>query len=245
MGGTTLALITEPYLEQAKAWPNEGRHILAQHDVDTIIVYQAYRPSIAQHAVKHGAFGGEFSYARMSWIKPNFLWMMYRSGWGVKEGQEATLALRLRRAFFDSLLAQTVPSSWDRDLFATEEEWSRAVGSSSVRLQWDPDHGPSGAKLERRAIQLGLRSEVLEAFGRQELVEVLDVTDFVTEQRERLFSGCLSELVTPREQAEACRVIAHRTGSPCVTLGIHGHLTSERDIKTIHSEVLLISVAWE
>jgi hypothetical protein len=136
----------------------------------------------------------------MSWVKPNFLWMMYRSGWGTKEGQEITLALCLRRAFFDSLLAQAVPSSWDRDQFATEEEWSRAVGRSSVRLQWDPDHHPSGAKLERRAIQLGLRGEVLEAFGRRELVEVMDLSEFVAEQRERLSSAGVSAIVTPRER---------------------------------------------
>jgi hypothetical protein len=136
----------------------------------------------------------------MSWIKPNFLWMMYRSGWGTKEGQEVTLALRLRRVFFDALLAQAVPSSWDRDQFATEDEWSRAVGRSSVRLQWDPDHHPSGAKLERRAIQLGLRGEVLEAFGRRELVEVMDVSEFVAEQRERLSSAGVSAIVTPRER---------------------------------------------
>jgi hypothetical protein len=190
----------EPYSEQVEVWPKEGRHILAQYDDDTIIVYQAYRPTIGRYAAEHGAFGGDFSYSRMSWVKPNFLWMMYRSGWGTKEGQEVTLALRLRRAFFDSLLDQAVPSSWDRDQFATEEKWSRAVGRSSVRLQWDPDHHPSGAKLERRAIQLGLRGEVLEAFGQRELVEVMDVSELVAEQRERLSSGGASVLVTPRER---------------------------------------------
>lgn len=194
-----MVLVIEPYLEQAKAWPQEGRHILAQYDDDTIIVYQAYRPSIGRYAAEHGAFGGDFSYSRMSWVKPNFLWMMYRSGWGTKEGQEVTLALRLRRVFFDSLLAQAVPSSWDRNLFASEEEWSQAVDGSSVRLQWDPDHHPSGAKLERRAIQLGLRGEVLEAFGRRELVDVIDVSEFVVEQRALLSSG-LSALVTPQER---------------------------------------------
>jgi hypothetical protein len=195
-----VALITEPYGEQVEVWPKEGRHILAQFDADTIIVYQAYNPTIGRYAVEHGAFGEDFRYSRMSWIKPNFLWMMYRSGWGTKEGQEITLALRLRRPFFDSLLAQAVPSSWDRQHFATEEEWSRALGRSPVRLQWDPDHHPSGAKLERRAIQLGLRGEVLEAFGQRELVEVLDVSEFVAEQRQRLSSGGASALVTPRER---------------------------------------------
>ncbi len=74
------------------------------------------------------------------------------------------------------------------------------MGRSSVRLQWDPDHHPSGAKLERRAIQLGLRGEVLEAFGRKELVEVIDLSEFVAEQRSRLSSGGASAIVTPRER---------------------------------------------
>jgi len=200
-----VAMVTESYSEQVNMWPKEGRHILAQYDDDTIIVYQAYRPSIGRYATEHGVFGGDFSYSRMSWVKPNFLWMMYRSGWGTKEGQEVTLALRLRRMFFDSLLTQAVPSSWDRDQFANQEEWSLAVGQSLVRLQWDPDHHPSGAKLERRAIQLGLRGEVLEAFGRRELVEVMDVSDFVAGQRERLSSGgCIGPCDSPRAGVSPC-----------------------------------------
>jgi hypothetical protein len=67
-----------------------------------------------------------------------------------------------------------------------------------VRLQWDPDHGPGGAKLERRAIQLGLRGPVLEAFGTRELVEVIDLSDFVAEQRARRSPG--GALLTPRER---------------------------------------------
>jgi hypothetical protein len=193
-------LITEAYTEQVKVWPKDGRHILAQFDDETIIVYQAYRPSIGLFAIANGVFGEGFSYSRMSWVKPNFLWMMYRSGWGTKEGQEITLGLRLRRDFFDSLLASAVPSSWDRDLFDTEGEWSKAVARSEVRLQWDPDHHPSGAKLERRAIQLGLRGDVLEAFGRRELIQVIDMTDFVAEQRATLSSGGVSGLLTPRER---------------------------------------------
>jgi hypothetical protein len=209
-----VVLITEPYSEQVKLWPKEGRHILAQYDDDTIIVYQAYRPSIGRFAAEHGVFGGDFSYARMSWVKPNFLWMMYRSGWGTKESQEVTLALRVRRTFFDSLLAQAIPSSWDREMFATEDEWSRAVSRSSVRLQWDPDHHASGAKLERRAIQLGLRGEVLEVFGRRELVEVIDLSEFVAEQRERLSSVGVSALVTPWERV-------YRPADPVIVSRLH------------------------
>ncbi len=77
-------LPTELYTEQTVRWPSEGRHILAHYDDRSIIVYQAYRPSIGRFAIEHGYFGGDFSFARMSWIKPNFLWMMYRSGWGTR-----------------------------------------------------------------------------------------------------------------------------------------------------------------
>jgi hypothetical protein len=195
-----MSFVIEPYSEQMKIWPSEDRHILAQFDDETIIVYQAYRPDIGLFAAKNGLFGGAFSYSRMSWIKPNFLWMMYRSGWGTKEGQEITLGLRLRRSFFDSLSEAAVPSTWDHDLFDSKEEWSRAVAQSSVRLQWDPDHHPNGAKLERRAIQLGLRGGTLEAFGRKELVEVMNLTDFVAEQRMELKRKSTSCIQTPKER---------------------------------------------
>ena len=43
-----MPIVAEPYSDQAGVWPQEGRHILAQFDDDTIIVYQAYRPSIGR-----------------------------------------------------------------------------------------------------------------------------------------------------------------------------------------------------
>lgn len=193
-------LATDPYREQVQLWPKDGRHILAQFDAESVVVYQAYNPAIGRFTAAHGTFGGGFSYDRMSWVKPNFLWMMFRSGWGTKADQEVTLALRLRRAFFDELLAAAVPSSWDAALYPTREDWSRAVARSDVRLQWDPDHHPSGAKLDRRAIQLGLRGPALEAFGRRELLEVIDLSAFVAEQRDALATRGVSALVTPRER---------------------------------------------
>jgi hypothetical protein len=192
-------LATELYAEQAKRWPSEGRHILAHHDDHSIIVYQAYRPSIGCFTIERGYFGGGFSLSRMSWIKPNFLWMMYRCGWGTKEGQEIVLGLRLRRLFFDSILAQAVPSTYFEGAYPSREQWQAALATSAVRLQWDPDHDPAGAKLERRAIQLGLRSEVLEAFARRELLEVIDMTEFVAEQRPHAGFSEFANLRTPIE----------------------------------------------
>jgi hypothetical protein len=195
-----MTLQTVRYLDQAARWPREGRHILAQYDESSIIVYQAYRASIASYAIATKTFGRDFSYERMSWIKPNFLWMMYRSGWGTKEGQEVVLALRLRRPFFDRLLSLAIPSSFIADLYSSRDAWREALASSEVRLQWDPDHDPEGRPLLRRALQLGLRGGILEDFGKSELLEVIDMTEFVAGQRLRLSSAGFADLMTPSER---------------------------------------------
>ena len=189
---------TELYLTQKNRWPSQGRQILARFDHEAVVVYQAYKPSIGHFAARHGYFGGEFSRGRMTWIKPNFLWMMYRSGWGTKENQEVTLAVHLRRDAFDEILARAVPSSYDPGVYADEASWKAAVSGSDVRLQWDPDHGPSGNPLPRRAIQLGLRGDVLARYVKDWLLHVEDVSDFVREQRANL-KAPYDRLVTPSE----------------------------------------------
>ncbi|KHD05691.1 hypothetical protein PN36_24805 [Candidatus Thiomargarita nelsonii] len=189
---------TQAYLKQIENWPKTGKHILANYDDETIIVYQAYRPSIGHFALKNGYFGGDFKYTRMSWIKPNFLWMMYRSGWGTKEGQEIILAIRLRREFFDELLSLAVPSKYSMN--ETQGAWKEKIKTSSVRLQWDPDHNPIGEKVERRAIQLGLRDNALESYGKKEAIEIINMSDFVAEQREYQKDLSFDKLHIPRER---------------------------------------------
>lgn len=163
------------------------------------MVYQAFSPAIGHHAIAHGRFGGPaYRFGRMSWIKPNFLWMMYRSGWGLKTGQEVVLGLRIRRSFFEEILCAAVSSRWERGTFASEEAYRCVATRSEVRLQWDPDHAPNGAPLPRRAIQLGLRGETLRRFATEELVEVIDLSAFVAEQRGKVGSP---ELLIPLETA--------------------------------------------
>ncbi len=198
-------LITSSYTEQIVRLPKNGRHIIAQFDDEGVVVYQAYRPAIGEFAATHGYFGGEFSFSRMSWIKPNFLWMMYRSGWGQKEGQDVVLAVKIKREAFDTILAAAVCSGYNSDLYPTEKDWKHAVNRSDVRLQWDPDHSPTGGKLARKAIQLGLRGDALAAYGREwilSLAEPLrmrieDISAFVGKQYQNL--GDFNKLIVPSE----------------------------------------------
>ncbi|HEY7019852.1 MAG TPA: DUF4291 domain-containing protein [Ktedonobacterales bacterium] len=193
------ALTLERYRDQQARWPAEGRHILAQYDETSVVVYQAYRPAIGHYAAQHGRFGGEFSLDRMSWIKPNFLWMMYRSGWGRKDGQEVTLAIWLRRAAFEEILRAAVPSTFAPDVYASHDDWQAAVAGSSVRLQWDPDHHPHGSPLARRAIQLGLRGDALARYAGEWLLRIEDISPLVARQREIVRAGDFNALLTPHE----------------------------------------------
>ncbi|WP_035609621.1 DUF4291 domain-containing protein [Haloferula sp. BvORR071] len=172
------------YNEMKAAWPSQGRHILASHDENSVVVYQAYRPAIGRYAARNQCFGGEFSFSRMSWIKPNFLWMMYRSGWGMKEGQEIILAVTIPRSLLDEILAVAVPSTFDATRYRDMDQWKDALAASEVRLQWDPDHAPDGSPLPRRAVQLGLRSEMLRRYAESEVIKIEDISGFVAEQRE-------------------------------------------------------------
>ncbi|MBW4489645.1 MAG: DUF4291 domain-containing protein [Trichocoleus desertorum ATA4-8-CV12] len=194
-----MQLLIEDYTTSILRSPKTGRHIIAQYGEASVVVYQAYRPAIAHFALEHGYFGGEFSLNRMSWIKPNFLWMMYRSGWGTKAGQEVILAIRIKQSAFETILATAVHSSFSPEVYSTEAEWKQAVAQSSVRLQWDPDHHPSGAKLERRAIQLGLRGETLAQYTRDWIVSIEDISQFVREQYSFVQTGNWAQLIVPSE----------------------------------------------
>jgi hypothetical protein len=188
---------------QVARWPASGRHVLAQYDDDSVVVYQAYRPSIGRFAAEHGFFGGEFSLGRMSWIKPNFLWMMYRCGWATKPDQEVVLAVWLARAAFDEILSLAVPSS-QTDRYPDRAAWQADVERSDVRLQWDPDHDPHGRPLERRAVQLGLRGETLARYAKDWVRRIEDITPFVREQHARLQAGGVGDLITPSERVYPC-----------------------------------------
>ncbi|KAH3692479.1 uncharacterized protein LOC127863366 [Dreissena polymorpha] len=186
------ALQVGSYMVQSRSeWPRRGRHILAQFDEETIVVYQAFRSDIAEYAVKHGKFGGpSYSYTRMTWIKTNFMWMMYRSGWGQKKDQERTLAIFLSRKGFEELLkgAQGVGITLGKDQ------------PDDVRIQWDPDHGPTYGKLERRAVQLGIRGAALKKFHEEYIQRIVDISEFVNEQRQYVDDGKLDELLSPIEK---------------------------------------------
>lgn len=195
-----MTLKTELYSEAIKRLPGIGQIILGHQENEQIVVYQAYNRQIADYAIKNQAFGGSnYSYNRMSWIKPNFLWMMYRCGWASKENQERVLAISISKIDFESILKEATFSSFNPAYYSSHEQWKNEIKEKEVRLQWDPDHDPFGNKLTRRAIQVGMKGNVLKNFGQRQIMVIEDITEFVKEQKVLVDSNQLDKLLIPIE----------------------------------------------
>lgn len=153
--------------------------IRADYDRDTIVVYQAYREEIGKPAVKNKKFTPPFSFNRMTWIKPSFLWMMERCGYGQKTGQECILAIRIKRSPWEYALSQAVLSHPQVGVYTSGEEWREMMDSATVNVQWDPERNIRGGKLDYRSIQVGISRHLIEEYNNNWIVDIVDYTPLV------------------------------------------------------------------
>ena len=160
------------------------RQIRALFDDNTIRVYQAYSPSIADPAIKAGRFvSPPFKMDRMTWIKPSFFWMMYRCGWATKPGQERVLAIDITRDGFEWALAHSCLSHYEPEVHGTRQNWEELKAVMPVRVQWDPERDSRLNKMEYRSIQIGLAGEAVARYVGQWIQKITDIT-YMTEDRQ-------------------------------------------------------------
>ena len=163
--------------------------IRADFDRETIVIYQAYSPAIADAALEAGRFVPPFSFHRMTWIKPSFLWLMHRSNWGQKSGQERVLAVRVKRSGWEKALSLAVLTSFEPRVFASHDEWSEQFASAHVHLQWDPERSLRGAGLQHYSIQVGLSRHLIREYVEDWVVGIADYTARVRKIHDFLQSG--------------------------------------------------------
>lgn len=167
------------------------RDVRASFTDQTITVYQAYSPQIADAAVEAQTFVAPFKRERMTWIKPSFLWMMYRAGWAAKPGQERILEIQLTRDGFEWALAHAALSSYESGTYASQQQWAERKNASPVRIQWDPDRSVTLAPLNRRAIQIGLSGEAVDRYLDQWITKITDITPFAERVHRQVSDGRL------------------------------------------------------
>lgn len=131
------------------------KQIRALYTKDYIRVYQAYNNVIADSAIQNNKFISPPSkFERTTWIKPSFLWMMYRSGWATKQNQERILAIDITHEGFQWAIKNSVPSHFDTCFYKLYDEWIKAKDLTPVVIQWDPERDIYLDKLAYRTIQL-------------------------------------------------------------------------------------------
>ncbi|WP_238917995.1 DUF4291 domain-containing protein [Clostridium sp. YIM B02555] len=178
------------------------KNISAKFDEKTITIYQGYNDKIADEALKTGTFGESFDLDRMSWIKTSFLWMMHRSGWGTKEGQERILSIEIFRDGFNEIISKAVLSKY-RDklgIYKTQNEWRHKLKISDVICQWDPDVDIYGTKIDRMAIQLGMRGNTLERYVKEYIYKINDISEDVFRWRKEIEKGNFETSLLPEER---------------------------------------------
>jgi hypothetical protein len=166
--------------------------IRADFDARAIVVYQAFPAAIAAPALERQRFVPPFSLTRMTWIKPSFLWLMARSSWGQKSGQERTLAVRISRAGWESALSRAVLTAPEAGVYRGADDWRAQFEVAQVHVQWDPEYSIRGAKLPHRSIQVGLSRAIIREYVEAWTLGIEDLTPRVKKISALVKAGELS-----------------------------------------------------
>ncbi|MDJ0463663.1 DUF4291 domain-containing protein [Streptomyces sp. H27-C3] len=181
-----------------------GTHrVRALHTETTVTVYQAYAPGLGLPAARDGRFPAAWKRDRMTWIKPSFLWMMYRCGWAEKENQETVLAVEISRDGFEWALRNACVSHYVHGLHTDEAAWKRELRQAPARVQWDPERDLHLNALPHRSLQLGLAGEAAGRYADEWTLSITDVTPLAHEIHALVRSGDLdaATALLPRETA--------------------------------------------
>lgn len=150
--------------------------IRADYNRETLVVYQANNETIAKLAIENKKFVPPFSLTRMTWIKPSFLWMMERSGYGHKSGQEYILAIRIKRSAWEYVLSQVILTHPSKSVHTNGDKWRRLFEEAKIHVQWDPERSLRGCKLDYRSIQVGISRHLIEEYNNDWIVDIQDYT---------------------------------------------------------------------
>ncbi|WP_299677949.1 DUF4291 domain-containing protein [uncultured Tenacibaculum sp.] len=178
------------------------QEIRASYDKNTITVYQAYNKIIATKALKNNRFESPFSFTRMTWIKPSYLWLMERSNWGTKSNQDYILGIKIKRIKWEKALEMGVLTDPDTKVYKSGMEWEQKFKEAKVHIQWDPERNIRGNKLEHRSIQVGISRCLIHEFNEEWIQEIVDFTPLTKKINELRKKGKYTEAkrLLPKER---------------------------------------------
>ena len=156
--------------------------VFADYDEEGVFVYQAFKPEIVAVAAELGTFGKGFGLDRITWIKPSLSWVLRRTKYGTKNRMQAVARIKISHEAFIEILNQSIETHWNKDVFTLQEDWQKRINKSDVIHQWDPERDIIGKRLNRQAIQIGIRGgSVIKKYVSDFIIGVEDISDLVHE----------------------------------------------------------------
>jgi len=160
---------------------HEQFEIRAEYDADTISIYQAFSKAIALPAIKHQRLVEPFLVDRMTWIKPSFLWMMYRSDWATRANQECILKIKIHRRKWEYALSEAILTTPERHVYPNAAQWRILSDRAKIKVQWDPERDLRSQRLNYRSIQVGITPVLAKEYASKWIHSIYDCTSLVRE----------------------------------------------------------------
>ncbi|MEO1052320.1 MAG: DUF4291 domain-containing protein [Bacteroidota bacterium] len=177
--------------------------IRATFDQKRIAIYQAFDSSIAEPALQNQKLVSPFSYSRMTWIKPSYLWLMYRSDWANRAGMGRILKIWIYREAWDAALREAVLTTPESHVYKDAKKWRKMLDKASIRVQWDPERDVYNNRLPYKSIQVGITPVLAKAYAREWIDAIEDCTQKTRQIRDLVYARDFSsaKVLLPEETA--------------------------------------------
>lgn len=176
--------------------------IRATYDAKRIAVYAAFGPKIAETALLHQQLLPPFSYSRMTWIKPSYLWLMYRSNWAKSAGMERILRIWVKRSNWDAALTEAILTTPEPHVYPDAKKWRKKVDKTRIKVQWDPERNIRNERQAAKSIQVGIMPALAEQYAKKWIDEIEDMTPLTRQVRNLVYQRDFdqAETLLPEER---------------------------------------------
>ncbi|EAY31762.1 DUF4291 domain-containing protein [Microscilla marina] len=168
-----------------------------------IALYAAFSSSIANVALKSQQLLPPFSYDRMTWVKPSYLWMMYRSDWAQKDNMQRILRIWIKRIDWELALKEAILTTPEAHVYNDAKKWRKQLDKARVRVQWDPERDIQNKHLSFKSIQVGIMPSLAETYAKKWIAKIEDVTPLTQHIRSLVVAQQFEQAtqLLPKEQA--------------------------------------------
>lgn len=167
-----------------RTWSEAPRTLLATHDAERVVVWQAHAPEVAEHALRAQRFSGVPGWRldRTTRLRVSLPSLAWRTAYGARPGRERLLAVTLAREGFDEIVRRAIPAEYSPETYPSEASFRLATKFASATVSWHPDRDGAGAEVPWETARFGIRGSLLDTFARSWVLGIADHTAWLADR---------------------------------------------------------------